>query len=146
VPIHVTVPEAIDAARRGAPLGRLRLRLRPTAAAAAEARTFVRDACSAWGIDAVVDEATVIATELTDNAARHTNGTFTLTVSYRSFYLHLAVHDSSPEPARIRSDEDPDGSPALTGKGLRLVDAFATAWGTLPVADGKTTWATLRIR
>jgi hypothetical protein len=140
VPVRPTVESAIDAAAAGAPLGRLRLFLEPTRLAPAEARRFTRDACAAWDLDAVVDEATVIVTELADNAVRHARTEFEVTLSYRGIYLNIAVHDGEPQPAR---EHTPAGG---AGRGLRLVDAFATAWGTLPTADGKATWATIRVR
>ena len=151
VPVRATVGEAIEAAGGSAPLGRLRIHLPPTVAAAAEARRFTHDACAAWDLGAIADEAAVIVTELTDNAARHARTEFTLTLSYRGRYLHVAVHDRAPEPARKFRIPDPAEpapviqEPTLPGKGLRLVDAFATAWGTLPTTDGKTTWATIRV-
>ncbi|MFI5958854.1 ATP-binding protein [Cryptosporangium sp. NPDC051539] len=141
VPVRPTVEEAIQAAGRGAPLGRLRLYLQPTVASPGEARRFTRDACAAWHLEAVVDEAAVLVTELTDNAATHARTPFVLTLSYREHYLHIAVHDGAPAPARKHTGS----AEPLLGRGLRLVDAFATAWGTLPTAEGKTTWATLRV-
>ncbi|GAA0233145.1 STAS domain-containing protein [Cryptosporangium japonicum] len=145
VPVRATLDEAVEAARTGsAPLGRLRIHLRPTDAAAAEARRFMRDACAAWSLEGVVDEATVIVTELVDNAARHARTELVVTLAYRGIYLNIAVSDGAPEPARKRTDASAPGY-SLPGKGLRLVDAFATAWGTLPTEDGKTTWATVRV-
>jgi hypothetical protein len=145
VPVRPTVEAAIEVARSGAPLGRLRIFLPPTTAAAAEARKFTRDACAAWNLDAVADEAILIVSELSENAARHACTEFVLTLSYRGPYLHVAVSDGAPAPARKQTGTPADpASPAL-GRGLRLVDAFAVAWGTLPTADGKTTWATIRI-
>ncbi|MFG1922007.1 ATPase [Cryptosporangium sp. NPDC048952] len=135
VPIYPSVDEAIAAVERGTPAGRVRMCLRPTVAAASDARRFTRDACAAWELDGVVDEAAVIVTELVDNAARHARTELAVTLAYRGVYLNIAVYDGSPEPACHRSP----------GKGLRLVDAFATAWGTLPTASGKTTWATVRV-
>ncbi|WP_051570739.1 hypothetical protein [Cryptosporangium arvum] len=146
VPVRATVEAAVEAVRAGvAPLGRLRIHLRPTDAAAAEARRFMRDACAAWNLEDVVGEATVIVTELVDNAARHARTELVVTLAYRGIYLNIAVSDGTPEPARRRTDVSAPGS-SLPGKGLRLVDEFAAAWGTLPTEEGKTIWATVRVR
>ncbi|TQS41948.1 ATP-binding protein [Cryptosporangium phraense] len=141
IPVHPTVESAVDAVRGGHPMPRVRLHLRPTDAASGQARALVEDACTAWGLDGIRNEAMVIATELADNAARHARTEFTVTVTYRAPMLHLAVRDRAHEPARLRRAATADGPP---GKGLLLVDEFATGWGTLPVVDGKTTWAVVR--
>ncbi|MFI5952626.1 ATP-binding protein [Cryptosporangium sp. NPDC051539] len=142
VPVHPSVEAATDAVRDGGRMPRVRLHLRPTDSAAARARALVADACTAWGLDRVRNEAMVVATELADNAARHARTEFTVTVLYREPMLHLAVRDRAHEPARLRPVELASGLP---GKGLRLVDEFATGWGTLPTPDGKTTWAVIRV-
>lgn len=145
VPIRETVDDAIDAVADGAPLGRLQIHLRPTSAAPAEARRFTRDACAAWHLGAIADEAAIVVTELADNASRHARTPFVVTLAHRGAYLHIAVRDGGPEPARKHTSAPAADAPGVPGKGLRLVDAFATAWGTLPVAGGKTTWATVRV-
>lgn len=51
----------------------------------------------------------------------------------------VAVRDGStvtPEPPRVFST-DPHAA-----RGLQLVEAMATRWGSLPTHDGKVVWAT----
>ncbi|GAA0252568.1 ATP-binding protein [Cryptosporangium japonicum] len=113
----------------------LRLYLRPTPAAAPEARRMLAAACAAWSIEDVGAAAAVVVTELVDNAVRHAGTDLIVTMTYRGAYLHLSVTDGSAAPSTI-----PVGRGA---SGLRLVDIFASGWGVLPVPDGKSVWATL---
>jgi hypothetical protein len=56
--------------------------------------------------------------------------------------VRIEVSDANPQPPRKR--ESPDGL-ADGGRGLQLIDALTSAWGTRPHADrsGKTVWLEL---
>lgn len=105
-----------------------------------KARRFVRSVVEACGGDS--DEAALVATELASNAVVHAQSPFTVTVTCSDLGSLIEVDDESPQmPA----------SPAapltgISGRGLRLVAAVASAWGVRPRPDeGKTIWAELRI-
>ncbi|GAB2451585.1 hypothetical protein GCM10027073_20600 [Streptomyces chlorus] len=95
------------------------------------------------GLEPLVDDATLIVSELVTNAIQHGDGaqiTFTMTV--RDGFLHLAVHDEMPgRPVARRADDT-----AERGRGLFLVNCLASAhggtWGTS--GDG-TTWCKLAL-
>jgi anti-sigma regulatory factor (Ser/Thr protein kinase) len=142
VPVYPCVADAVAAAHRERPCGRLQLHLRPTTAAAAQARLLVKDACAVWGLDHLSEVAALISSELVENAVFHARTECVFTVAYRGRYLHLSVEDRVPAPARLRLREVEPGDP-VGGRGLRLIQAFATAWGTFPTPHGKTTWATV---
>ncbi|MEV8077119.1 ATP-binding protein [Streptomyces pseudogriseolus] len=96
------------------------------------------------GLEALVDDATLIVSELVTNAIQHGGGvqvTFTMTV--RDGFLHLAVHDETPGRPVARNAPDD----AECGRGLFLVDCLASAhggtWGTSD--DGTTTWCCLAV-
>lgn len=96
------------------------------------------------GLEALVDDVTLIVSELVTNAIQHGSGaqvTFTMTV--RDGFLHLAVHDETP--CRPVAHNTPDD--AEHGRGLFLVDCLASAhggtWGTND--DGTTTWCCLAV-
>ncbi|MEU4038682.1 ATP-binding protein [Streptomyces collinus] len=78
------------------------------------------------GLDALVDDATVIVSELVTNAIQHSGGTqVTLTMTVRNGVLHLAVHDEMPGgPAACVVDSESE-----RGRGLFLVDALAREHG-----------------
>lgn len=86
-----------------------------------------------------VRDALLLTSELVTNAIRHTTGEVLLTTYYW------------PEEARLRvevadeSDHIPELPPrahpgAVSGRGLRLVDDLATAWGSQVVLGGKCMW------
>ncbi|GAA3493731.1 hypothetical protein GCM10019016_009680 [Streptomyces prasinosporus] len=96
------------------------------------------------GLEALVDDATLIVSELVTNAIQHGDGdqiTFTMTV--RDGFLSLAVHGETPcRPVVRNAPED-----AECGRGLFLVDCLASVhggtWGTSD--DGTTTWCCLAV-
>ncbi|TQK45218.1 anti-sigma regulatory factor (Ser/Thr protein kinase) [Streptomyces sp. SLBN-118] len=99
-----------------------------------------------WGIpygSDLSDSAALIVAELSANAVTHAR------VQGRDFELRLTL---SPMTLRIevsdaRADREPSPRPPTpdseTGRGLLLVDALATAWGTADRDVGKTVWAEL---
>jgi hypothetical protein len=63
-----------------------------------------------------------------------------VSLSLEGGYVHLRVRDSSPDHPAARPDED-----AGSGRGLRLVDEAATAWGVTDRTDGKVVWAIVQV-
>lgn len=119
---------------------RLTERLPPIPEAAGFARRLVSEACRRWGLSNLAEVAEILVTELVGNAVRHALPPIDLSLVRRGRYLYIGVRDHSPElPHRLTVEE-----PASYGRGLLVVDAFATAWGCTPSADGKVVWATLR--
>lgn len=104
------------------------------------ARELVGTVCQEWDLGELVDDAGLIATELVSNAIRHVGGDVLVAVVVSERYLHVSVRDESPEPPR-RTMPDPNGG----GRGLMLVDAIATAWGSTTTEGGKVVWATLTL-
>jgi hypothetical protein len=106
----------------------------------ADARRFVTDTLVAWSRTDLVDDAAVIITELATNAVLHARTGFTVTISCRvDGAIRVSVRDSSLLPPRLRRPAPYEGS----GRGLRLVSAIATGWGTDVLPDGKVVWAQL---
>jgi len=99
-----------------------------------QAREFVQAACVAWGMSDVVDDATVLVSELVTNAvvwaAPPTDDRpdeFEVTVSRRIDALVVTVHDNDPSAPQIRplaapeDVESPDNILAgLGGVGMNL--------------------------
>jgi anti-sigma regulatory factor (Ser/Thr protein kinase) len=103
------------------------------------ARRYVVDVLQRWGQEDLADRAAVVVTELATNAVVHARSDFVVTLRSSVDGLRISVGDRSAE-APIAGDAGSDG---LSGRGLVLVDAMSTAWGTEPAADGKTVWAEL---
>jgi anti-anti-sigma regulatory factor len=117
----------------------MRRHLAPVPASAAAARVLLGEACSAWNLDHLRETARLVASELAANAIRHADTDFDVTVSFTGRYLRIAVHDGSV--ARPRLTETPH---AESGRGLQIVRAVSTHWGTVRVRGGKIVWALLR--
>jgi|1185.fasta_scaffold205717_2 anti-sigma regulatory factor (Ser/Thr protein kinase) len=97
------------------------------------AREFVRDCVEQTGVD--VDSAVLLTSELATNAVEHAHSAYQIEVR------HL------PDAVRVElSNDEPQMLPAMTephdtgGRGLHLVDALASRWGTESRPDKKVVW------
>ena len=110
------------------------------AESARTARTLVSTALVAWGLDVVADDCTLVVSELVANAVQHTkchNIRVTITRLGPGLVRIDVVDKSRAKPVRrtARDDEVP-------GRGLALVEALTTRWGTdLQGSWGKSVWA-----
>lgn len=93
-----------------------------------------------WGLEALVDDAQLLISELITNALRYGgNADICLSVVLTASRLVIAVNDGSPQrPQLTESNSDSE-----TGRGIFLVAVYATDWGVSP--DGTTTWCTLTV-
>jgi anti-anti-sigma regulatory factor len=141
VGIYPDEASALRASRAQPPPRRLGIRLAGTLDAPTAARDLVVRACQVWGMQRLASDAELLITELTSNAVRHGKGDLEIMVALRERFLHLSVRDESPElPHMIL----PDPETGEGGRGLVLVDALATGWGSMGTPSGKVVWATLR--
>ncbi|MWA12804.1 ATP-binding protein [Streptomyces sp. BA2] len=124
-------------------------RLSPTRRGARLARRLAAHQLEAWGIphgSDLSDAAAHITAELAANAVTHGH------VPGRDFELRLLYAESARtlriEVSDARGDRVPRLCPpdteAESGRGLRLVEAAAVAWGVTERRIGKTVWAELR--
>ena len=111
----------------------------PTPTAIGAARRFVAATVHRWGFDDVLDDAAVVVSELATNAVLHARSPFHVSVTVVGDGLRVAVHDRSPAPPTPRDHS----LASATGRGLRMVDALASRWGTVPLPDRKAVWAEL---
>jgi anti-anti-sigma factor len=142
IPIFPDEDQAVaaisDAQRRM--VRRAVVRLAPLPTTPRRARQLVADACEQWGIAQLTGPATLVVSELVTNAVLHAGTDIDLSVALRGDYLHINVRDTDPT-GRPAIQEQPEGP---GGRGLGLVDVYASAWGTRSSPDGKTVWAILR--
>jgi anti-sigma regulatory factor (Ser/Thr protein kinase)/anti-anti-sigma regulatory factor len=146
LPLYATLEEALDAAVDRPPYLRDELLLAPTPTTAAAARLYVRDILGYWQLAlpdvAVVERAELVVDELVTNAVLHARTDLRLRLELGGDWLHIAVRDGSPRLLRMVS-VNPE---AESGRGLRLVERLASAWGVHPHADGgKVVWCTLKL-
>jgi GAF domain-containing protein/anti-sigma regulatory factor (Ser/Thr protein kinase) len=106
------------------------------------ARRFTRRTLRAWNATEELDAVLLLVSELVTNALVHTEGPVRLDLTLFNHRLRIAVADASPRtPVRPTSI----GWEATGGRGIWLVEAMSTAWGTVPVSGGKQVWADLAL-
>jgi anti-sigma regulatory factor (Ser/Thr protein kinase) len=130
------------------------LQLASVPSAVASARRFTELSLRKQDLDEIIDDAQLIISELVTNAIKATGITAT--------QADYGSPDERPVIARLRVSSlvlrievwDRDIRPPVpalpdlldeSGRGLMLVAAIAAAWGHVPFADGKVTWAEIRI-
>ncbi|WP_239082753.1 SpoIIE family protein phosphatase [Actinoplanes teichomyceticus] len=131
----------------GAPSGTLvrRARLPNDRRTPAAARALVRSVLEDAGLDSLLNEALLLTTELSTNAVVHANTDLDIEVTADPSGLTVTVTDFAPGPVEQLAvgpkNESPDiGEVAERGRGLLLVDHFASRWGTVHEGDGKGVW------
>jgi len=108
----------------------------------ARARAFVANIIDGWGLDTLLDTATLLTSELVTNGVRHAGTGMRLTVSRTSERsVRVAVTDHAPTVGvRIgHSDDNAEG-----GRGLFLVEHMSSGWGSVADDAGKTVWFELQ--
>ncbi|MGW7397272.1 ATP-binding protein [Streptomyces cyaneofuscatus] len=88
-----------------------------------------------WASSPMVQDVTVVVSELVTNAIEHGRGAVGFRLSLTGEGLLLEVVDGNPVHARLRSAAADDEH----GRGLLLVSCLAADWGVSK--DGRTTWA-----
>lgn len=137
------VAAALTALRRRPPPPSRRQRIEADRDAPATARLAVREFCAEHNLGGDADAAALVASELVTNAVVHARTAMEFTLRYMPPLLHIAVCDGSADAPRISSFVDENSE---SGRGLLLVDALATAWGSFVPDNGKVVWATVRVR
>ena len=102
-----------------------------------EARRFLSSMLEEWGAEDYDFAAPQVLSELATNAALHARSSFTVELHLDEACLQLEVTDSSPRLPRVRSYS----ADATTGRGMGLVAALSSSWGTTTNGTGKTVWA-----
>ena len=114
------------------------IELESEAALVRVARHFVDQTLSEWELDPIRDDARLIATELVANAVLHARTGLRLTLRSNGFgFVRIEVRDDNsrmPIPTA-----PPEG--ATSGRGLAVVGALSTTWGTQADGGGKVVWA-----
>jgi hypothetical protein len=103
------------------------------------ARSFVTDVLREWDLDALVDPASLIVSELATNAVVHAGSGFTVSLNHDGSVVRLAVGDGAAAvPQRA-----PGGADSPRGRGIPIIEAVASRWGHLALDRGKLVWAEL---
>ncbi len=107
-------------------------------ASAGAARRFVADTLNGAGVaHEVVDVAELLTSEIVTNAVVHADCPAVVGVDRHGGRVRIEVADGAPGVPQLRH-VPPD---ATAGRGLAIVDAFASRWGVEPCrAGGKIVW------
>ncbi|WP_148614219.1 ATP-binding protein [Nocardioides rubriscoriae] len=120
--------------------------------AVGDARRFVRGALTSWGVDDdTTDTAVLCLSELVTNAVIHTGAPSEVRALLEHGVLTVLVRDRGSnrgarptEPAVDRAvDPALDDPLRVHGRGLQLVEALASRWGSELDAVGTTVWLVL---
>jgi sigma-B regulation protein RsbU (phosphoserine phosphatase) len=111
----------------------------------AAARALVRSALEEAGLDTLLNEALLLTTELSTNAVVHAGTELDIEVTADTSGLTVTVTDFAPGPVEElavgpKNDRVDIGEVAERGRGLLLVDHFASRWGTVHEGTGKGVW------
>ncbi|WP_240669933.1 SpoIIE family protein phosphatase [Actinoplanes solisilvae] len=111
----------------------------------AAARALVRSVLEEAGLEPLLNEALLLTTELSTNAVVHANTELDIEVRADATGLTVTVTDFAPGPVEQlavgpRNETVDIGEVAERGRGLLLVDHFASRWGTVHEGTGKGVW------
>lgn len=105
---------------------------------AAVARSLVRRTLAEWDLRPLTDTAVLLVSELATNAFLHAGTDLEVRVERTRSGVRVSVLDDSPRVAARRRH----GPQTATGRGLGMVEALSTAWGSFGPADrwAKAVW------
>lgn len=107
-----------------------------TRPAVADARRWLTDTLTAWGVTGdQLDDAVLALSEVVTNAVVHAIGTGNATVTAALWHGHLRITVSDPDPEVYAATGDDEG-----GRGLLVVRAVTMRHGVTRTATGKVAW------
>ncbi|MFF5176754.1 SpoIIE family protein phosphatase [Micromonospora sp. NPDC000316] len=123
-----------------------RVRLPADRRTPAAARAVVRSVLTEAHLDELANEALLLTTELTTNAVEHARTELDIEVIADEVGLSVTVSDFAPGSGDdaltvgSRNDATEINEVSERGRGLLLVDHFASRWGTTYLPTGKGVW------
>ncbi len=107
------------------------------------ARDYVCAELGAHGLDHLIEDVRLVASELVTNGVTHAQTPLTVTLALEDESLRLSVVDSATSvPVRCAPQVTDVG-----GRGLWLVGVLSSDWGVRLDGDGhKTVWASFSVR
>ncbi|MFS8478902.1 MAG: SpoIIE family protein phosphatase [Micromonosporaceae bacterium] len=118
-----------------------RVRLPADRRTPAAARAIVRSVLTEARLTDLLDETLLLTTELSTNSVLHAGTDLELEIATDPGGVTVVVRDHALGTVQMRTPaEGEDANAEEGGRGLLLVDRFATRWGTTQHADGKGVW------
>lgn len=109
-------------------------------ASVARIRRFAAAACRGVGDGELCETVVLLVSEVATNALVHGAGDVRVDVRTQDGAVRIEVSDDStavPVPRNAGADGE-------SGRGMALVEALSSDWGTLSRPDGKTVWFEVR--
>ena len=117
-------------------LAEVRSRLAAEVRSAGSARRFVETTLAGWKSPEPTDLVKLLVSELVTNAVLHAKSEAEVVVQLRPQVIRVEVLDRSPVLPVLK--EVP--LEATSGRGMALVNSYASAWGTRELPHGKAVW------
>jgi DNA-binding NarL/FixJ family response regulator len=137
-PSSITLPVDSEATTE---LVRAHIGLPPVLSSAAQARRFVCATLPDWSLSSLLDSALLLTTELVTNAVIHARSPVGVTLTLTGDRLRVEVADRGPGALIMREPAEGD----TFGRGLQLLEALSSAWGTSADEQGKLVWFELPV-
>ena len=133
-PVHATAAMSVNVG----PLWSYEITLAPEAQSVGTARRFVREHLRFHDLPSLVDDVTLVTSELATNALSHAGTPFTVTIKAFPDDVVLEVRDGgASRPNRVDAQVD-----ACVGRGMAIVDVVCRDWGVVVDGNvGKSVWA-----
>ncbi|MEV5355679.1 SpoIIE family protein phosphatase [Streptomyces sp. NPDC052693] len=112
----------------------------PVSGAVPDARDLVSETMREWGLRHLANDMMLIADEMVANAVRHARTPLRVELRRTGERVVLEVTDSSREEPRLIVSQPGD----FGHRGIFLIDAIATRWGTRWIDGGKVVWAEVK--
>ncbi|MFE7794536.1 ATP-binding protein [Streptomyces sp. NPDC057460] len=108
----------------------------------AKAQDFVQSRMAAWGHEAVADDLILIVSELATNALIHADSDVEVRLREYGDRIRMEVRDSDPAPPvpSFLVTSGGENQIAEHGRGIIIVEALASVFGSSPNGRGKTIW------
>jgi anti-sigma regulatory factor (Ser/Thr protein kinase) len=110
------------------------------ASSSSVARSRTEGFLGAQGRPDLVPDAKIVVSELVANAVLHGSDPICLKVDV-GFVVHISVFDGDPRAEHVIARASHPSEPG--GRGLRIVESLAMAWGASGHDGGKLVWAAL---
>lgn len=139
---HATTAIALDSIGHPPPRRRSEIELPHDVASSRVARQWLCEQMDRFELPDC-ETATLVATELVDNAIQHALSSCKLRLELHPLGLSIAVSDADPRPPVLHSREV---ATARAEFGMSLIEMLSRAWGCSPRWDGgKVVWAVLPV-
>jgi anti-sigma regulatory factor (Ser/Thr protein kinase) len=104
------------------------------------ARAFVAERLQGWQLDGMIETASLVVSEVVTNAVIHGRSDAELVLERTPTALRISVTDHGDGLTQRQKTGRSDG-----GRGLLIVEALSSRWGTEPRDGGNCVWAELAI-